>query len=51
MEPINLLSHIDDRKESPVDGTDISSRKKVTKEITSVSEIPVLYDIAKQKTS
>jgi hypothetical protein len=51
MEPTNLLSHLDERKPSPVDGTDISSRKEVAKAIASISEIPVLHDIATQDTS
>jgi hypothetical protein len=51
MEPTNLLSHLDERKQSPVDGTGISSRKEVTKAITSMSGIPAPHDIATQDTS
>jgi hypothetical protein len=46
MEPTNLLSHLDERKASAVDQTDISSRKEVAKAMASMSEIPVLHHIA-----
>jgi hypothetical protein len=44
MEPTNLSSHLDERKPSAVDQTDISSRKEVAKARASMSEIAVPHE-------